>query len=216
MRETPSGRRDSKSRPRGIQADERMAAGWLRIIAGEFRSRRIYYNGDHHIRPMKDRTRESVFSLLGGHLTGFYAVDLFGGTGVMAFESISRGASGAIILELGRSAMSMILHNISALQLGEKIQVHNVDTLRWMKHLTSTCPTWPKQAWVVFCCPPYKMWRSDEQRLVAGLQELYALSPEGSQFVLESDESFDVQKALPTLSWDVRSYKPARIAICRK
>ena len=210
-----NGGRAPKSGPRRLPLarEEKMAPGWLRIIAGEHRSRRIYYNGDHSIRPMKDRTRESVFNLLGGHLSDHFAIDLFGGTGVMAMEAISRGASDAIILEMSRSAVHMILENITNLKLADRIHVHNVDTLRWLKHVSSSSADWPKSKWVVFCCPPYRMWLTDGQRLCSGLHELYELSPPGSQFVLESDDQFDVPNALPECRWDVREYNPARIAI---
>ncbi len=134
----------------------------------------------------------------------------------MAMEAISRGASGAIILEMARSAVSMILENITNLKLADRIQVHNVETLRWLKHVSTSSADWPKDKWVVFCCPPYRMWMGEGQRLCSGLRELYELSPQGSQFVVESDDQFDVQGALPEFSWDVREYKPARIAICVK
>ena len=45
---------------------------------------------------MKDRTREATFNLVGGDLSDFIAIDLFSGSGVLAMESISRGAQEAI------------------------------------------------------------------------------------------------------------------------
>ena len=56
----------------------------LRIVAGQMGGRKIVYSGDPAIRPMKEKTRESVFSLLGGYLYETFAVDLFGGTGSVA------------------------------------------------------------------------------------------------------------------------------------
>jgi 16S rRNA G966 N2-methylase RsmD len=65
----------------------------LRIIAGTLRTRKIQFAVDPRTRPMKDRTREAVMSLLGGTFKDAAVFDLFGGTGVLAFETLSRGAT---------------------------------------------------------------------------------------------------------------------------
>lgn len=188
----------------------------LRIIAGELRGRRVVYNGDPAVRPMKDRTRESVFSLLGGYLHGTMAVDLFGGTGILAIESVSRGSERGVILELSRPAVSTIVDNLKQLRLDEQIEVHNVDTLRWLKSIEINVRSWPKVPWMIFCCPPYRLWHEQTDRLVSGIEELLAISPEGSRIVCETEQDFDVAGNLPALDWDVRPYKPAIISIATK
>ncbi len=188
----------------------------LRIVAGDIRGRRIEYNGDPATRPMKERTRESVFSLLGGKLSGKFVVDLFGGTGILAFESISRGAEKAIILELARPAVTTILHNMRQLELGDRVEVHNVDTLRWLRHLEVNRAAWPDLPWVVFCCPPYRMWIKETQALCGGVAALYEASPIGSQFVCETEQGFDLADAIPEIEWDTRKYSPATVAVCTK
>src|SRR6478735_6302833 len=71
----------------------------LRIIGGSLRGRKIEYSGDARTRPMKDRVREAVFNLLGYSVEGTHVIDLFAGTGAMAIEAISRGATKAICIE---------------------------------------------------------------------------------------------------------------------
>ncbi len=73
--------------------------GRVRIIAGTHRSRAIEFTTDPRTRPMKDRTREAVFNLLGGSLSGYAAFDLFAGSGILAMESLSRGAHYAVAIE---------------------------------------------------------------------------------------------------------------------
>lgn len=188
----------------------------LRIVAGEFGGRKIDYNGDPATRPMKEKTRESLFSLLGGYLYNTLAVDLFGGTGILAFESISRGADRAIILEMARPAVSMILANMKMLNLENRVEVHNVDTLRWLRSLDLVLPMWPDLPWVVYCCPPYRMWKTDTQRLCDGLASMMAASPVGSRFVCETELDFDLAAAMPGLDWNIRPYSPANLAIWEK
>ncbi len=188
----------------------------LRIVAGELGGRKIDYNGDPATRPMKERTREAVFSLLGGYLYDTFAIDLFGGTGILAFESVSRGSERAIILEMSRTAVATILLSMEQLRLGERIDVYNVDTLRWMRNLELARVSWPNLPWVVYCCPPYKMWKSDTERLCTGLMAIVESSPSGSRLVCETEHDFDLRAALPSLNWDIRNYAPANIGISVK
>ncbi len=188
----------------------------LRIVAGEMRGRKIQYNGDPATRPMKERTRESVFSLLGGYLNDYFAVDLFGGTGILAMESVSRGARGGVIFELSRPAVANIVDNLRLLHLENCIAVHNIDTLRWIRSVEQNTRTWPRDCpWVIFSCPPYRLWNEQGDRLLPGLEQLLRISPIGSQMVCETESSFDISGQVPTLQWDVRKYKPAHVAIAR-
>ena len=211
--------RERDEHPRGRSAPaghSRAAPARLRVIAGELRGRKIDYNGDPNTRPMKERTRESVFSLLGGYLTDTFAIDLFGGTGILAIESVSRGADRAIILELASSAVGTMLRTLESLELTDAIEIHNVDTLRWLRGLDQHRAGWPDLPWVVFCCPPFRMWRDETERLRQGMQAMIAASPSGSQFVCETEQDFDIAAAMAEIPWDVRRYQPAHIAIYRK
>lgn len=107
----------------------------LRIIAGDLRSRKIQFACDRRTRPMKDRTREAVMNLMGGTLEKCVAFDLFGGSGVLAFESISRGAEKAVIWEILRNG-AMVIQNI-ARELGvqDRVQVLHEDVFRWSQDL---------------------------------------------------------------------------------
>ena len=188
----------------------------LRIVSGDFRGSKIAYNGDPATRPMKERTRESVFSLLGGKLHGQWIVDLFGGTGVLALEAISRGAPRALVLELAKPAVSTIIENLNALGIADQVQVKNLDTLRWLRDFDRQHDSWPSLPWVVFVCPPYRMWGQETGILTEGIRRMYEASPSGSRFVCETDGSFDIENAIPEIDWDVRRYTPATIAIGSK
>lgn len=188
----------------------------LRIVAGEMRSRRIVYNGDPATRPMKEKTREAVFSVLGGYLEDTYTIDLFGGTGILAFEAISRGSSAATVLELSRSTVNAMLDNMKTLKIEQLIHVQNVDTLRWLRTAEHQTARMPKCPWVIFCCPPYAMWNEQGENLVEGLKNLMQTAPAGTRIVCETEESYDLASQLPEYDWDVRRYKPALVAFGSK
>ena len=188
----------------------------LRIVAGQMGGRKIVYSGDPAIRPMKEKTRESVFSLLGGYLYGTFVVDLFGGTGILAMESVSRGAERGVIFELSRPAVVTIVENLKLLRLETQIEVHNVDTLRWLRSIAANTRSWPQMPWVIYCCPPYRLWGDETQRLLAGIAELFALAPPGSRLVCETEQDFDMAKELPEIEWDIRKYNPAYVAVASK
>lgn len=200
----PSGRRPTPPK--------RLKPTLLRIVAGQLRSRRITYNGDPATRPMKEKTREAVFSVLGGYLNDTYCIDLFGGTGVLAFEAISRGSVGATILELSRPAINTMLDNMRVLKLTEHIELQNVDTLRWLKTAEFQTARLPRCPWVIFCCPPYAMWSKQEDRLLDGLNLLLQSAPVDSRLVCETLENYDLAGKMDQFQWDVRRYKPASVS----
>ena len=188
----------------------------LRIVAGQMGGRKIVYSGDPATRPMKEKTRESVFSLLGGYLYNTFAVDLFGGTGILAMESVSRGAERGVIFELSRPAVATIVDNLKLLRLETQIEVHNIDTLRWLRSIEANTKNWPQMPWVIYCCPPYRLWKEETQRLLLGVADLFAAAPAGSWLVCETEQNFDLSKELPAIDWDIRKYNPAYVAVARK
>ena len=110
--ERPSGKRPpSRLRQRKAPAFSAKFADMagLRIIGGRFRGRKLAYSGDPRTRPMKDRVREALFNLLGRAVEGKTAIDLFAGTGALAFEALSRGAARAVAIELHRPTARLIL-----------------------------------------------------------------------------------------------------------
>ncbi|MCU0758907.1 MAG: 16S rRNA (guanine(966)-N(2))-methyltransferase RsmD [Steroidobacteraceae bacterium] len=71
----------------------------LRIIAGEWRGRKLRFPAQTSIRPTPDRVRETLFNWIGPRITGRRALDLFAGSGVLGLESLSRGAAAATFVD---------------------------------------------------------------------------------------------------------------------
>ena len=115
----------------------------IRIIGGAMRGRPIHYDGDPATRPMKDRVREAAFNLLGPPVKGKPVIDLFAGTGAMAFEAISRGASNAILIERRFPNARLIRETAAELKIEAKIDVFSGDTFNWVHRVSVGGPPQP-------------------------------------------------------------------------
>jgi len=184
----------------------------LRIIGGKFRGRKLQYVGDNRVRPMKDRVREAVFNLIGPVIKGMHVIDLFGGTGALAIEAISRGATSATIIEIHLPTATLLKQNLDMLNLLPICQLCKTDTFYWVKndaeHPSKDFP------WIVFCSPPYDFYVRQQAEMLEMLHRLVALAPADSMFVIESDQRFDMA-LLPRVpeSNRIRSYPPAVVGI---
>ena len=181
----------------------------MRIVGGKYRGRQIEYDGDARTRPMKDRTREAIFNLLGPAVKSTQVWDLFGGTGAMALEALSRGAHVATIVERRFPAARMIHENVARLELAEAVTVVTADTFSWW----SSAPRPGDRPWVTFCCPPYALYAEREAELLTLVESLLSDAPPSSFTVLEFDKRFDAAKLPKHGEWDVRTYPPATVAI---
>lgn len=177
----------------------------LRIIGGDLRGRGVLYLGDRATRPMKESLREALFNIVGPAIKGRIAWDLFSGTGILAIESFSRGALGAVAIEKSRLFARTIRDSAERLSLEEnQVQVLTGDTFRIApRRMTEVLEDGETAPWVVYFCPPYSMWNEQTAQLFKLLRTAARLAPPGSLLVTESDKFFDVQ-SLPLGPWDVR------------
>lgn len=191
-------------------ASEAHAETRLRVIGGTLRGRGFRYNGDPHLRPMKDRVREAVFNLVGPAVKDTVVIDLFGGTGAMSFESLSRGARSATIIERRFPNVRVIQENAESLGIAERVEAQGGDAFVAYRRLTAG-----SAPWLVFCCPPYEFYVSRKADLLTMLAKLISIAPPTSQFVVEADARLDFAELPQAGEWDVRPYPPAIIGILR-
>jgi len=121
----------------------------LRIIAGEFKGRRLRTPTGRAVRPTGDRVRESWFSILQQAIPDARVLDLFAGSGALGFEALSRGAVAVDFVETHRDSLTALKANIEALKVEERVTIHRIDALRFAERL-------PPNAYdVAFADPPY-------------------------------------------------------------
>lgn len=122
----------SNAADRSRDGDSKSVSG-VRIIGGRFRGRRLHYNGDIRTRPMKDRLREAIFNLVGPSIRGKHALDLFAGTGALALEALSRGASRATLIEQHHPTASTIRQSVVELDVEARAEVVAANVFIWCK-----------------------------------------------------------------------------------
>lgn len=209
-------RENKKNKKRNIGSDpgEKDAIG-LRVIGGKFRGSKLEYAGDNRVRPMKDRVREAVFNLIGPEIKGLHVIDLFGGTGALCIEAISRGAVSATIIEMHLPTAALLRQNLISLNLLDVCNLRKTDAFFWAKYKEEHPVEGPP--WIVFCSPPYDFYVKRQSDLLELLDDLLVSAPNGSMFVIESDQRFDFN-LLPVKPEPkkIRSYPPAEIAIFYK
>ena len=125
----------------------------MRIIAGEMRSRKLKAPEGMDTRPTADRVKEALFSILGSRIYGARVLDLYGGSGALALEAISRGAESAVMVDSDRKAHMVQKRNIETLRYTEKTRVLLYDWKRAVRILQEEGQIFD----LVFLDPPYCM-----------------------------------------------------------
>jgi 16S rRNA (guanine966-N2)-methyltransferase len=157
--------------------------GRIRIIAGEYRGRRIAVPERADLRPTPDRVRETLFNWLGQTLEGRRCLDLFAGSGALGFEAASRGAARVVMVENALPVMK-ILQKSRDLIGAKQVDLVLADAFDYLKRSSERFD-------VVFLDPPFR-----QNALPALLERLPArLAPGGRVYVeapaaLEPDESW--------------------------
>jgi 16S rRNA (guanine966-N2)-methyltransferase len=122
--------------------------GKIRIIAGEYRGRRIPVPDRPGLRPTPDRVRETLFNWLGQSLEGLTCLDLFAGTGALGFEAASRGAARVVMVEHDRAAFQA-LEKTRELLRASRVELVRDDAFAYLRTTRDAFD-------VVFLDPPFR------------------------------------------------------------
>jgi 16S rRNA (guanine966-N2)-methyltransferase len=214
-------RKSLQSPAKQAPADGRNAE--VRIVGGTFRGRRLAYHGDPVVRPMKHRTRESIFNLVSTECTGLHAVDLFAGTGALGLEALSRGAVSATFIEKHVPSARIVEQNIRTLAVEDRAELLITSAFLWAKRdLGAAGSTLPiDRPWLVFCSPPYAFYHERQAEMAYLVKQIQNHAPTGSILIIEAEEPFDLRLLCDidgdeAQRWDIRSYRPAIVGVWRK
>ena len=142
-------RRDGSSLecvPKQIRYD--MKSGKVRIIGGEWRRRGLSFPAVDALRPTPDAVRETLFNWLMPYIFGRHCLDLYAGSGALAFEAVSRGAAAAVMVEKNARAATALKQNCEMIGAQNKISVTRCSA---MDYLSTT----DKHFDLIFLDPPF-------------------------------------------------------------
>ncbi len=161
-------------------------ANTLRIIGGEWRSRKLQFLDAPGLRPTPDRIRETLFNWLQGDIYNALCLDLFAGSGAIGLEALSRGAKSVDFVEKNAAASKQLISNLTLLKSDSN--VYQTDALSFLNQHTADQPYD-----LIFLDPPYRQGLLDES-----LNLLTAKGLIGGHSLIylehESEESFDFTK----------------------
>ena len=107
--------------------------GKIRIIGGKWRGRKLKVISAPGLRPTPDRIRETLFNWLQEKIVGARCLDLFSGTGALAFEALSRGASEVIMVESNPKTAKSLKETAKDLD-SDRHRIECFDVLSWPKN----------------------------------------------------------------------------------
>ena len=140
----------------------------MRIIAGQFRSRRLRGTPPSGIRPTSDKLRETLFNVLGPAVSGAVFLDGFAGMGGVGIEAISRGARLACFVDESRQACAVIRENLDSLGVEQGFRIMEMK----LRKALSLCEQDGVVFDIAFLDPPY-----DREDLYTEALELFGSRP---------------------------------------
>jgi 16S rRNA (guanine(966)-N(2))-methyltransferase RsmD len=171
----------------------------IRVIAGSAKGRRLKMVPGDSTRPVMDRVKEALFSILGRSVIGATVLDLFAGTGSVGIEALSRGADHVTFIDLDRKAVQTVRENLELTRLAEQAVVRRADALSVVKGPPD------RRYDLIYVAPPqYKnLWVDAVQMLDKNPVWL----PEGTRVIVQIDPSERQELALDHLELtDERTY----------
>jgi 16S rRNA (guanine966-N2)-methyltransferase len=161
----------------------------VRVIAGRFGGHTLTSPRGRWTRPTSDRVREALFSILAS-VDGARVLDLFAGSGALAIEALSRGASEATLVDSSPAAIAAIARNLTALGITAELRRQRAAVFLEQARADA------RQYDLVFVDPPYQRASDLGRQLSPALRPV--LAP-GARVVTESDRRVPLGLDLPLL-----------------
>lgn len=120
----------------------------MRVITGKARGVQLKTPNGMQTRPTTDRVKEALFSIIQFEIPGAKVLDLFGGTGQLGIEALSRGAKSAVFVDAGEDACRLIRENLKRTRLEQDARVVRSDYADYLRRCR-------EQFQIIFLDPPY-------------------------------------------------------------
>lgn len=175
----------------------------MRVIAGEFRHRKLLYpEDDKNIRPTKDRIREAFFSSL-GDITDKSFLDLYAGCGSMGIEAISRGAKYSTFVDISDKSLSFVRKNVASLGIENKSEILKCSDLEALNRFKEQGRYFD----IIYLDPPY-----ESDLYTPSLEYIFNndLINIGSVVAIEANKKIDIN---PLWNVNIKEYHYGEISV---
>lgn len=167
----------------------------MRVIAGKFRSRQLKSVDSSLTRPTTDKNKENLFNMIGPYFNGGVCLDLFGGSGGLGIEAISRGMDQLYTVDKQYKAFSVIKENINLLKISDRAFVYKMDYLKALNKFNEMKLKFD----LVLLDPPYSM--KVNKNIINYLHENHMLNQDCilvledlNEEVIEVESPFELKK----------------------
>ncbi|MEG0641958.1 MAG: 16S rRNA (guanine(966)-N(2))-methyltransferase RsmD [Clostridium sp.] len=182
----------------------------MRIVSGSAKGRKLKTPEGLDTRPTTDRVKQSIFNIILRYVFDAKVLDLFGGTGNLGIEAISRGAQSCTFSEENKKTYEILCTNIKDLDFREKSFTYNRDSFKVLSQLA----TQEKKFDIVFLDPPYG--KGYIERSIEAIDRLNLLE-EDALIVSEYDSVDNVPERVGSFSiFRTEKYGRVRVSFWRR
>jgi len=174
----------------------------MRVISGSARGRRLKELPGMDTRPTTDKVKESLFNIIQFDVEGRRALDLFGGTGQLGIEALSRGAARCTFVDMSRQAADVIRDNLKTVGFSELASVHQGDAVAFLAGCREKFD-------LIFLDPPYQ-----SQLLERCLQEITKFDILSEHGIMICESAVETQLPEPDAPYEKgREYRYGKIKL---
>lgn len=125
----------------------------MKLLSGQFKNKSLIQKLKVNIRPTMNKIKKAIFDLIKESFNDKYVLDLYSGSGALAFESLSKGAKYAIMIDENSKVITNIINNVKNLGLNDKCRAYKNDVIKALKILKKKNMKFD----VIFIDPPYNL-----------------------------------------------------------
>ena len=176
----------------------------MKIVSGIYGGRPLKTLEGKTTRPTSDKVRGAVFNMIGPYFEGGRVLDLYGGSGGLSIEAVSRGMSSAVLVERDRKAQAVITENIQMTKEVSKFQLLKMEADRALEQVKGPFD-------LVFLDPPYA-----KEQIVADIEKMAErnLFSQEVMVVCETDKSVELPEEIACLGiWKEKVYGISKVTV---
>lgn len=177
----------------------------VRVISGSARS--IVLRSPEIARPMTSRAKATLFDVIGSDIVGKRILDLYAGSGSLGIEALSRGAASCTFVDTDHPAIVAIKQNLAKTGFLDKAQIEKVKALTFLDEQPGNSFD------IVFADPPYDFYKSSRQRVLALLEQIRDVIPDGGAIALKHPTSLKMPEIKTLILADRREFGPNSISL---